>query len=141
MSIPAEHSSQHSGLRDHAGLSDRIGHAVALSDLTSTDDLDAQCQRITGKTLDQWKALFLRRRRTGIANGHFTSDRLLGEHEMNDMVRYYGLSAEDDFVTGTVRIEDYIRWHTSYVPKVCPISGKQEAFRIVWRLNPAKHPC
>lgn len=53
------------------------------------------CQRITGKTVDEWDAVFAKRRANGLRAGKLSPDRIMSEKEAEGFMRHYGLSDGD----------------------------------------------
>ena len=53
------------------------------------------CQRITGKTVDEWDAVFAKRRANGLRAGKLSTDRIMSEKGADGFMRYYGLSDGD----------------------------------------------
>jgi hypothetical protein len=58
-------------------------------------ETEAMCQRITGKTVDEWDAVFAKRRANGLRAGKLSPDRIMSEKEADGFMRYYGLSDGD----------------------------------------------
>jgi len=53
------------------------------------------CQRVTGKTVDEWDAVFAKRRAKGLRAGKLSPERIMSEKEADGFMRYYGLSDGD----------------------------------------------
>ena len=53
------------------------------------------CQRVTGKTVDEWDTIFAKRRANGLRAGKLSPDRIMDEKEADGFMRYYGLSDGD----------------------------------------------
>lgn len=58
-------------------------------------EAEAMCQRVTGKTVDEWDAVFAKRRANGLRAGKLSPDRIMSEKEADGFMRYYGLSDGD----------------------------------------------
>lgn len=58
-------------------------------------EAEATCHRITGKTVDEWDAIFAKRRANGFRAGKLSPNRIMSEKEADGFMRYYGLSDGD----------------------------------------------
>ena len=53
------------------------------------------CQRVTGKTVNEWDTIFAKRRANGLRAGKLSPSRIMDEKEADGFMRYYGLSDGD----------------------------------------------
>jgi len=58
-------------------------------------DAEAMCQRLTGKTVDEWDTMFAKRRANGLRAGKLSPNRIMDDKEADGFMRYYGLSDGD----------------------------------------------
>jgi len=58
-------------------------------------ETEAVCQRVTGKTVEEWDTIFAKRRAEGLRNGELSHNRIMTEWEADRFMRYYGLSDGD----------------------------------------------
>jgi len=67
--------------------------ATVLSDLGK--EYEAACKRTTGKSLEEWKAIWAEKRRRGFASGELSLDKVWTIWESMKIVRKFGLMPED----------------------------------------------
>ena len=58
-------------------------------------EAEGMCQRITGKTVDEWDTIFAKRRANGLRVGKLSPNRIMTPREADGFMRYYGLSDGD----------------------------------------------
>ena len=58
-------------------------------------EAEGMCQRITGKSVDEWDTIFAKRRANGLRAGKLSPNRIMSEKEASGFIRYYGLSDDD----------------------------------------------
>ena len=58
-------------------------------------EAEAACQRVTGKTVNEWDTIFAKRRSKGLRNGDLSHNRIMTEWEAEKARGYYGLKDGD----------------------------------------------
>lgn len=58
-------------------------------------EAEAACWRVTGKTVEEWGAIFAKRRANGLRAGKLSPHRIMDGKEADGFMRYYGLSDGD----------------------------------------------
>lgn len=99
--------------------------------------INGSCQRVTGRTLEEWEHEFSNRRGRGLINGDLSTQRVYSIHEANRMSRAYGLDVDDwEAVwvdTGTIE-----RHNPKY--KAPHYKGDLAAEGVAFRLNRDRFP-
>ena len=92
----------------------------------------------SGKTLQQWEAVWRERRINGVADGDLRLDKVYSDHEARRIVRLYGLEADDLVLCDNVPTGKIERDNPGYRAPIH--AGVFASSAMAYMLNPDKFP-
>ena len=94
-----------------------------LSELlgSTQQELSDQCRRMTGKTPEEWDAVYVSRRKRDLGGTNLTGARLFTEHEKSYSIKYYGLD-EEDFERVIVKLDSDVNVPREFSDQLTAIS-------------------
>ena len=111
----------------------RLNKTVSLDHFIGAEQ-NARVLRVTGKSMQEWNAVYEQRRRAHKKSRRLTPSKLMTEATMHQVARFYGFDASDFECVSGVPLSEFRVWEPGWVQQPCK-EGRTATHVNAWRIK------